>query len=110
MDSAGRYFASFVVETNPDVLPDAEPMIGIDLGLAHFVAPTWPSLCMTPGGRRSCTCWSTRPAGTGGSSSGLAASSPHPGCARPAGLRTAPSRCTSELGSARVAERGWTGM
>jgi putative transposase len=37
MDSAGRYFASFVVETNPDVLPDAEPMIGIDLGLAHFV-------------------------------------------------------------------------
>ena len=37
MDSAGRYFASFVVETDPDVLPDAEPMIGIDLGLAHFV-------------------------------------------------------------------------
>jgi putative transposase len=37
MDSAGRYFASFVVETDPDVLPEAEPMIGIDLGLTHFV-------------------------------------------------------------------------
>jgi putative transposase len=37
MDSAGRYFASFVVETDPDVLPAVEPMIGIDLGLAHFV-------------------------------------------------------------------------
>jgi putative transposase len=37
MDSAGRYFASFVVEADPDVLPEAEPVIGIDLGLAHFV-------------------------------------------------------------------------
>jgi putative transposase len=37
MDSAGRYFASFVVATDPDVLPEAEPMIGIDLGLTHFV-------------------------------------------------------------------------
>jgi putative transposase len=36
MDSAGRYFASFVVEADPYDLPKAEPVIGIDLGLTHF--------------------------------------------------------------------------
>jgi putative transposase len=35
-DSAGRYFASFVVETGPAALPEAETVIGIDLGLKHF--------------------------------------------------------------------------
>jgi putative transposase len=35
-DSADRYFASFVVETEPSPLPEAEPLIGIDLGLSHF--------------------------------------------------------------------------
>src|SRR5215813_12515570 len=35
-DSAGRYFASFVVETVPDVPPRTEPVVGIDLGLTHF--------------------------------------------------------------------------
>jgi putative transposase len=35
-DSAGRYFASFVVETDPDTLPEVEPVVGIDLGLKHF--------------------------------------------------------------------------
>ena len=35
-DSAGRYFASFVIETRPAVLPRAESVIGIDLGLKHF--------------------------------------------------------------------------
>jgi putative transposase len=35
-DSADRYFASFVVETEPDALPPAEPVTGIDLGLNHF--------------------------------------------------------------------------
>jgi putative transposase len=35
-DSVGRYFASFVVETDPGTLPDAEPVVGIDLGLEHF--------------------------------------------------------------------------
>ena len=35
-DAAGRYFASFVVETEPDELPEAEPVVGIDLGLTHF--------------------------------------------------------------------------
>jgi putative transposase len=35
-DSAGRYFASFVVETGPSTLQAAEPVMGIDLGLAHF--------------------------------------------------------------------------
>ncbi|WP_405862214.1 transposase [Streptomyces sp. NBC_00090] len=35
-DAAGRYFASFVVETDPDPLPGAEPVAGIDLGLGHF--------------------------------------------------------------------------
>ncbi|MFF1682089.1 RNA-guided endonuclease InsQ/TnpB family protein [Streptomyces sp. NPDC058256] len=41
-DAAGRYFASFVIETDPDAdlarMPDAEglPSVGIDLGLTHF--------------------------------------------------------------------------
>ena len=35
-DAAGRYFASFVVDTEPSPLPKAEPVIGIDLGLGHF--------------------------------------------------------------------------
>jgi putative transposase len=35
-DSAGRYFASFIVETEPDALPQTGPVTGIDLGLAHF--------------------------------------------------------------------------
>ena len=35
-DSAGRYFASFVVETKPGELPRTEPVTGIDLGLKHF--------------------------------------------------------------------------
>jgi putative transposase len=36
-DSAGRYFASFVVETGPRILPGAQSVVGIDLGLKHFV-------------------------------------------------------------------------
>ncbi|MFB7997568.1 RNA-guided endonuclease InsQ/TnpB family protein [Streptomyces sp. NPDC056002] len=36
-DSAGRYFASFVVETGPEeVLPCTTPEVAIDLGLRHF--------------------------------------------------------------------------
>jgi putative transposase len=35
-DCAGRYFASFVVETEPGPLPGAKSVIGIDLGLMHF--------------------------------------------------------------------------
>jgi putative transposase len=35
-DSAGRYFASFGVQTGPSTLPAAQPVVGIDLGLAHF--------------------------------------------------------------------------
>jgi putative transposase len=36
-DSAGRYFASFVVETGPkETLPKATFKVGIDLGLGHF--------------------------------------------------------------------------
>ena len=35
-DSAGRYFASFVIETGAGALPETEPVIGIDLGLNHF--------------------------------------------------------------------------
>ncbi|MFF0142550.1 RNA-guided endonuclease InsQ/TnpB family protein, partial [Streptomyces sp. NPDC005227] len=36
-DAAGRYFASFVVETEPsEVLPETTPEVGIDLGLSHF--------------------------------------------------------------------------
>jgi len=36
LDAAGRYFASFVVETDSGPLPTAEPVVGIDLGLTHF--------------------------------------------------------------------------
>jgi putative transposase len=35
-DSAGRYFASFVVEARPDAPQKTESVIGIDLGLKHF--------------------------------------------------------------------------
>ena len=35
-DAAGRYFASFVVETEPDILPETDATVGIDLGLTHF--------------------------------------------------------------------------
>ena len=36
MDAAGRYFASFVVDSQPGAAPAAEPVTGIDLGLTHF--------------------------------------------------------------------------
>jgi putative transposase len=35
-DSAGRYFASFVIDTGPAALPGTESVVGIDLGLNHF--------------------------------------------------------------------------
>ncbi|MFJ8804165.1 RNA-guided endonuclease InsQ/TnpB family protein [Streptomyces sp. NPDC102487] len=39
-DAAGRYFASFVIDTDPAVdaarMPDTDRTIGIDLGLTHF--------------------------------------------------------------------------
>ena len=35
-DTTGRYFASFVVEVKPEVLPQSVNSVGIDLGLTHF--------------------------------------------------------------------------
>jgi putative transposase len=35
-DAAGRYFASFVVQTTDQPLPEVESEVGIDLGLTHF--------------------------------------------------------------------------
>lgn len=35
-DTTGRYFASFVVEVQPEILPQTDESIGIDLGLSHF--------------------------------------------------------------------------
>ncbi|WP_346022779.1 transposase [Streptosporangium nondiastaticum] len=35
-DAAGRYFASFVVETTDEPLPETVAEVGIDLGLTHF--------------------------------------------------------------------------
>jgi putative transposase len=35
-DAAGRYFASFVIATEPGALPETGPVVGIDLGLGHF--------------------------------------------------------------------------
>ncbi|MFF8013835.1 RNA-guided endonuclease TnpB family protein [Streptomyces sp. NPDC007929] len=35
-DSSGRYFLSFVVDTEPEILPQTEAEAGIDLGLSAF--------------------------------------------------------------------------
>ncbi|MEO6087187.1 MAG: transposase [Umezawaea sp.] len=35
-DAAGRYFASFVVQTTDEPLPEVDSEVGIDLGLTHF--------------------------------------------------------------------------
>ena len=35
-DPAGRYFASFVIDAVPGILPEAEPVVGLDLGLTWF--------------------------------------------------------------------------
>lgn len=35
-DAAGRYFASFVVTTTDQALPELDSEVGIDLGLTHF--------------------------------------------------------------------------
>ena len=35
-DAAGRYFASFLVDSGPGALPEADSAVGIDLGLTHF--------------------------------------------------------------------------
>lgn len=35
-DTCGRYFLSFVVDTEPDILPELETDTGIDLGLSAF--------------------------------------------------------------------------
>jgi len=35
-DAAGRFFASFVIETEPRPLPETDAECGIDLGLGHF--------------------------------------------------------------------------
>jgi putative transposase len=35
-DSAGRYFASFVIEPKAGTRPEADSVVGIDLGLGHF--------------------------------------------------------------------------
>jgi len=36
VDAAGRYFASFVVDSEPGALPEVDSAVGIDLGLTHF--------------------------------------------------------------------------
>ncbi|MBQ0895758.1 transposase [Micromonospora sp. U56] len=35
-DAAGRYFASFVVQTTDEPLPETDSEVGMDLGLTHF--------------------------------------------------------------------------
>jgi putative transposase len=35
-DTAGRYFASFVVELEPGPMPETKQVTGVDLGLTHF--------------------------------------------------------------------------
>jgi putative transposase len=46
-DSAGRYFLSFVVDTEPDILPMVETDVGVDLGWGSGTAP---SLCTSGSG------------------------------------------------------------
>ncbi|WP_245674868.1 RNA-guided endonuclease InsQ/TnpB family protein [Herbidospora cretacea] len=36
-DTAGRYFASFVVQTSDEPLPEVSSEVGVDLGLTHFL-------------------------------------------------------------------------
>jgi putative transposase len=36
-DTAGRYFVSFTVQLEPEVLPPRKNSLGIDLGLSHFL-------------------------------------------------------------------------
>ncbi|MFF8845907.1 RNA-guided endonuclease InsQ/TnpB family protein [Streptomyces sp. NPDC015127] len=36
LDSSGRYFVSFVVDTEPDILPTRDTEVGVDLGLSTF--------------------------------------------------------------------------
>ncbi|MER5401266.1 transposase [Streptomyces sp. NPDC002599] len=35
-DASGRYFASFVVDVEPETLPPVDAEVGIDLGLTHY--------------------------------------------------------------------------
>ena len=87
-DCAGRYFASFVIQTEPDALAETEPVIGIDLGLTHFV--------VLSDGRKI------------GSPRFLRRTEKK--LKRAAVPRTVRSRCMSAPGSAGSAGRGWTGM
>ena len=74
-DCAGRYFASFAVETEPGTLPAAEQATGIDLGLTHFAVLSDGRKVASPGscggqqrssGRHSEACPASRKAaGTG---------------------------------------------
>jgi transposase len=111
-DAAGRYFASFVVQSTGKALPPTDSETGIDLGLTHFAvlsdgtkvaARGWQNPCTTPAGRRSRPCWSTKPLATGAPSPGWTDSSRPPGCAPIAAGSTTRWRSTSGSGSARVA-------
>jgi putative transposase len=48
-DAAGRYFASFVIETEPAALPQTEAVTGIDLGLKHFAVLSDGTKISSPG-------------------------------------------------------------
>ena len=74
-DPAGRYFASFVIKAEPGILPEAEPVVGLDLGLTSFAvlsdgrkitAPRFLRRAGRSSGAGSVTCpASSRAAGTG---------------------------------------------
>nr|WP_167973089.1 RNA-guided endonuclease TnpB family protein [Lentzea indica] len=56
-DAAGRYFASFVVRTTDEPLPETDSAVGIDLGLTHFASSRtvrrWPRRSSCAGLRAS---------------------------------------------------------
>jgi putative transposase len=47
-DAAGRYFASFVVQTTDEALPESSSDVGIDLGLTHFAVLSGGTKVTTP--------------------------------------------------------------
>lgn len=90
-DAAGRYFASFVVETEPVTAAETDGVVGIDLGLGHFAV-------LSDGtkidARASC-------AGPRKNSSGNSAACPARPRARRTGTRPAPRSLVLTVADAR---------
>ena len=101
-DSAGRYFASFVVESQPGELSRTEPVTGIDLGLKHFAVLSDGTKVSSPRFlRRAEKNLKRRQQDLSRKRKGSRN--------RDKARLRAPSPCMSGSGRARRAGRGWTG-